>query len=146
MEDIIVYVFKTGQRTCLQIMQSVIYLPCWWYPVTSFHVLVVRCSALRGCLIHPPLTHCQAARSCLLGDVVHQVFNISPSVSFLTMCLYRLYQGMKLYFEEMIWLYQDGYDELRPVPRGCTTICTGWMFLSVCSTSWRWWSTVVYRP
>ena len=90
MEDIIVFVFKTGQRTCLQITQSVIYLPCWWYPVTSFHVLVVRCSTLRGCLIHPPLTHCQAARSCLLGDVVHQVFNISPSVSFLTMCLYRL--------------------------------------------------------
>ena len=26
----------------------------------------------------------------------------------------------------------------------CTTICTGWMFLSGCSTSWRWWSTVVW--
>ena len=26
----------------------------------------------------------------------------------------------------------------------CTTICTGWMFLSGCSTSWRWWPTVVW--
>ena len=26
----------------------------------------------------------------------------------------------------------------------CTTICTGWMFLSGCSTSWWWWSTIVW--
>ena len=31
-----------------------------------------------------------------------------------------------------------------PWPRCCMTICTGWMFLSGCSTSWRWWSTVVW--